>query len=131
MVFVDFDKVFFSLIIILCYNDPQSWSVPVTNFGASGVLAVIGVGVMVYREVNSWYSWADDALDRSEDSRSVFSPPSFGFTVGTDQRHLTSSILDQVHDPGLVLRCVLRRARGVQGGRSVLQHGTDSYTMIT
>ena len=63
---------------------------------------------MVYRKVDSGYGRANDALDRSEDGGSVFSPPSFGFAVETDWRHLTSSVLDQVHNPGLVLRCVLR-----------------------
>ena len=71
---------------------------------------------MVYRKVDSGYGRANNALDRSEDSGSVFSPPSFRFAVGTDWRHLTNSVLDRAHDPGLVLRCVLRQARGQQGG---------------
>ena len=104
----DFDELAFSFIVILCHDDPRAWSVPVTNFGASGVLTVVGVGDVVYRKVDSGYSGANNALDRSEDGMSVFSPPFFGFAVGTDWRHLTNSVLDRVHNPGLVLRRVLR-----------------------
>ena len=104
----DFDEFTFSLIVVLCYDDPRAWSVPVTDFGASGIFTVVGIGVMVYQKVDSGYGGANNALDRSEDGGSVFSPPSFGFAVGTDWRHLTNSVLDRAHDPGLVLRHVLR-----------------------
>ena len=80
--------------------------------------SLFGVGVVVYWKINSGYGRANNALDRSKDGGSVFSPPSFRFAVGTDWRHLTNSVLDWAHDPGLVLRRVLRWAHGVQGGRS-------------
>ena len=73
---------------------------------------------MVYRKVDSGYGGANDALDRSKDSGSVFSPRSLRFVVGMDWRHLTNSVLDRAHDPGLVLRHVLCWVHGVQGGRS-------------